>query len=423
MAMEPQNPVEWLVFQTMLWTWPLYAFGALYAVGPILGWALGGFVALVLYLGPIVRNDLQPTGPIPAVIWAWIGCMLAMLFILWIGLANWSFSPSQVIRSSVGWAKGWALMALFPLVGAAFPIRRLILVRGHCMVGLCTLCLLPLLLIAPLLGLPERLYTSPLKILGGPGSEYFAVFFYSIDPSNMSPRWQFFAPWSPFAALLGVTTVIFALEETVPKWRAIGVAAGVVMVLMSKSRMGLVGLVICPIAPRCLAVLAYRRSWQVISIGTIVLTLLNGPLLRSAEAALRSFKEARADSTRVRETLGRIAIERWQQEAFWFGHGRVAPGSHLVEYMPIGSHHTWYGLLFVKGALGFLALAIPLLWQLTLALSDTMTSSRGMLPLGVLLVFLLMSFGENIEIEVYLFWPSLILLGIHAREIEAGSVR
>ena len=45
--------------------------------------------------------------------------------------------------------------------------------------------------------------------------------------------------------------------------------------------------------------------------------------------------------TYIAGTKGRIEID-----AFWFGHGTVAPGPHLVEYMPIGSHHTWFGLLF-----------------------------------------------------------------------------
>ena len=45
-----------------------------------------------------------------------------------------------------------------------------------------------------------------------------------------------------------------------------------------------------------------------------------------------------------------------------FGHGIVERGSHLVEFMPIGSHHTWNGLLFIKGGVGMLALAVPLAW-------------------------------------------------------------
>jgi hypothetical protein len=34
-----------------------------------------------------------------------------------------------------------------------------------------------------------------------------------------------------------------------------------------------------------------------------------------------------------------------------------------------------------------------------------------------MIVFLILSMGENIEIEAYLMWPALLLLGIHLREM------
>ena len=139
-----------------------------------------------------------------------------------------------------------------------------------------------------------------------------------------------------------------------------------------------------------------------------------------AQDAVSAFKGARADSTRVRETLQRIASERWQNEAVWFGHGTVHPGSHAVEYMPIGSHHTWYGLLFVKGLVGFTALLIPMLWHTSLAMIDAARHPRGRLPMGILMTIILLSFGENLEIEAYMLWPGLVLLGIHLREMATG---
>ena len=419
----PQNPAEKIVYRALIWTWPFYAVGALYIVGPVLGWMLGGLAVLVAYFGSAVREDLRCDTPIPAVIWAWIIGMIAMLFIMWVGLINFEFGMKSIIRSTVGWAKGWALMALFPLAGAVLPIRRAILIRGQCVVGLCVLVLAPLMLIAPYVGLPEKIFTSPLKVVGGPGPEYFTVFLYTLDPASGSPRWQFFAPWSPFAALLGVLMLLFALEEKCRRWKTIGVIAGVLLILASKSRMGLVGLVLCPVLPRLLRLSAQSWAWQCLAGALAVSSMVIDGLIASAQSSVLAFKSARSDSTRVRATLQRIATERWQEEAIWFVHGRVAPGSHLVEYMPIGSHHTWYGLLFVKGLAGFFALLVPLIWQFWLAASDTVRSNRGTLPLGIILVFVLLSFGENIEIEVYLLWPSLLVLGIHAKELMKTNPR
>ena len=412
------NPIERFVYKTLTMTWPLYAVGSLYVVGPVLAWLLAGLAVLVMYLGPAVRADMRATGSIPPVVWAWIAGMGVMVIALWIGHLDWGLGLKQTIKSSIGWAKGWALLALFPLAGAVLPIRRDVLVRAQCVVGLWTLILAPLMLIAPYIGLPERIFTSPLKVIGGPGPEYFSVFLFTWDPASWTPRWQFYAPWSPFAALLGVVMVLFALEEKAVKWRSIGIAAGMLMIFASKSRMGLVGLVACTIGPRMMPLLLRGWAWQVVAGLTASMAVLGASLAAAANDAVAAFKGARADSTRVRETLQRIASERWQNEAFWFGHGTVHPGSHAVEFMPIGSHHTWFGLLFVKGLVGLFSLLVPFVWQTLIAMKDATLSPRGYLPMGIMMTLTLLSFGENIEIEAYLLWPALVVLGIHARELQ-----
>ena len=415
--MTPANPAERLVWRALTLTWPFYAVGALYVVGPVLAWILAMLAALSLYLGPAMRPDLRATGPIPAVVWAWGLGMIVMLVALWVGHLDWDLGLTKTIKSSIGWAKGWALLALFILAGSVLPIRRELIVRAQCVVGATTLAVAPLLLVAPYIGLPERIFTSPFKAVGGPGPEYFTVFLFTYDPASWTPRWQFYAPWSPFAALLGVLMVLFALEEKNRRWKAAGIAAGVLMILASKSRMGLVGLVACTIGPRLMPLILKGWAWQMMAALTASLAVVGTWLIQAAQSAVHAFSSARADSSRVRATLQRIAWERWQNEAVWFGHGTVQPGPHLVEYMPIGSHHTWYGLLFVKGLVGFFALLIPLVWQIALALIDSARGPRGFLPLGIVMTIVLLSFGENLEIEAYMIWPGLLILGLHAREL------
>ena len=419
--MSPQNPAESLLYKALIWTWPFYAIGALYAVGPVLGWTAGALALLAAYLGPAMREDLQPATTVSGLIWIWGLGMAVMLLALWVGHLDWGLGTKQTIKSSIGWAKGWVLLALFPLVGAILPIRRTLLIRGQCVVGAWTLALAPILLMAPYIGLPEKIFTSPFKVLGGPGPEYFSVYFFTYDPSSWTPRWQFYAPWSPFAALLGVIMVLFAMEEENRNWKAAGIAAGVLMILASKSRMGLVGLVACTVGPRLLPLVLKGWAWHVTAALTASLAVVGTALLSFVQNGITAFKEARADSTRVRETLQRIAEERWQNDAFWFGHGTVQPGPHLVEYMPIGSHHTWFGLLFVKGVVGFLALAVPLGLHICVVMADAARNPRGRLPLGILMTMVLLSFGENIEIEAYMLWPGLVMLGVHLREMQADS--
>jgi hypothetical protein len=161
-------------------------------------------------------------------------------------------------------------------------------------------------------------------------------------------------------------------------------------------------------------------AWQTVAGLTASLAVFGPMLVSAANNAVSTFKGARADSTRVRETLQRIAKERWENEAVWFGHGTVHPGSHAVEYMPIGSHHTWFGLLFVKGLVGMIGLLVPFVWQTILAMKDATMGPRGRLPMGIMMTLTLLSFGENIEIEADLLWPALMLIGIHARELQTG---
>ncbi|TRD15333.1 O-antigen ligase domain-containing protein [Palleronia caenipelagi] len=412
------NPVERFLYLTLIWTWPFYAVGALYLVGPVIAWILAALAAISLYFGPLFREDLQATGPVPPLAWGWMAGMFVMLIALWVGHINWNFGTVQIVKSTIGWAKGWALLALFVLIGAVLPIRRTVLIRGQCVVGVWTLCLAPLMLAAPYLGLPERIFVSPLKAVGGPGPEYFSVYLFTWDPGSQTPRWQFYLPWSPFAALMGVIMVLFALEEESRRFRSIGVAAGLLMIFASKSRMGLVGLVACTIGPRMLPLVAKYQMWLLLSGILVVTAPLVGWIRDAIGTLIYKFQKARADSTRVRSTLQRIARERWLAEAIWFGHGRVAPGGHVVEYMPIGSHHTWWGLLFVKGIVGFLALLIPIVWHIAVVMRDAIDHDRARLPLGILMTIVLLSFGENVEIEAYMLWPGLVLLGIHLREIQ-----
>ena len=424
-AIRPANPAEAIVWHTLTLTWVFYAVGALFVVGPVLAWTLAALAGLSLYLGAAIRPDLRATGPVPWLIWLWMASMLVILVALWLGHIDWGLGLKKTIKSSIGWAKGWALLALFPAIGAVLPIRRDLLIRAQCVLGLWTLLIAPVLLAAPHIGLPERIFTSPLKAVGGPGPEYFSVYFYTFDPASWTPRWQFYAPWSPFAALLGVLSVLFALEEKHRGWMWAGLGAGILMILASKSRMGLVGLVCCTIGPRLLPLVI--KSWAWLALSGIVASFAawGAAAVDLGTTGIRGFKSARADSTRVRETLQRIAWERWQSDAVWFGHGTVQPGPHLVEYMPIGSHHTWYGLLFVKGLVGFLALLVPLLAHLCVIFVDAARHPRGRLPLGIMMTMVLLSFGENIEIEAYMLWPALTVLGCHLREIHTernGSV-
>lgn len=402
---------EGLITATIGATWALWLVGGLYLAGPVLGWLLALLVARAYYLAPALPVWQRPARP-PGAVWAWAAGMAAMLFILFAGHANFSLGTGQTIKSAIGWAKGWALLALFVAAGFALPIRMQTLARAVCRLGRQTWLLLPIFLIAPYVGLPGKLWVSPLKIFGGSDDEYFAAILYTIEPGVGTARWQFFAPWSPAAGMVAVVHLLLALREPEARWRWTGVSAALAMALLSQSRLALVALAL--ILPFLWLVRRLRQPalWFAAGAGTLVAGFAGPQLIAFATALMDQFSSARADSSRVRAALGRIAIERWQNEAWWFGHGIVERGPHLVEYMPIGSHHSWYGLLFVKGFAGLLALALPMLWSLAALLRAALASANGRTGFAMILVLWLYSFGENLEVLAYLVWPGLVAIGI-----------
>ena len=415
MAASPELPLsapERLITWTLVSTYWLWLIGGLYLAGPALGWILGWQVARAYYLAPALPPEQRPPGPLPLAIIAWLTGMGAMLIILLIGHADFGLGAAQTLKSAVGWAKGWELIALFPLAGFALPIRIEVLARAVCRLALQTMLLLPLFLLAPVLHLPSQLWVSPLTVLGGAGDMFFTATLYTVDPETGSVRWQFFAPWAPAAGIVAVIHFLLARHEPVAAWRWTGYVASVLFALLTASRMALIALMVIIPAAMMIGRLHRPRIWFAMAPLLLLAGWFAPQLIELMDRAQSAFAGARASSSRVRAALGRIAVQRWQHEAYWFGHGTVERGPHLVEYMPIGSHHTWYGLLYVKGLAGVIALAVPMAWTFIATAAAAMRGKLGELGLAMTLTYLFYSFGENLEVLTYLAWPALVAIGI-----------
>ncbi len=413
-SIAPENPEERLIWSAIVGSWAFYSIGALYIVGPAVAVALLAKQVWRHYIAP-ARPATRPEAP-PLGVMLWIAGMVAMLIALLVAHNANELGAAQTLKSAIGWLKGWGLLAAFPLAGACLRIRAEVVVRAYLRLARQTLVITPFLIAAALVHLPSRLFVSPLSVIGGPGPEFFAIYLYIVDPSDSSLRWQFFAPWAPAAGMIGNMIFVLAFFEQDRRFRYIGIAAGVMMALLTRSRMAMLFIGICPVALWVLSRLS--RSWLLSTAAalSVAIGIIADTLIGVIQNAVAAFRGARADSTRVRETLGRIAVDRWWDEAPVWGHGIVVRGGHNVEFMPIGSHHTWYGLLYVKGAVGFMALAIPLAWSLIEMILLAQVSRLGRLGLAIVLMLIFYSFGENLEILAYLCWPGLILLGCALRE-------
>jgi hypothetical protein len=334
-----------------------------------------------------------------------------MLLALLVAHLQYDLGAPQTLKSAIGWLKGWGLLALFPLAGACLRIRYAVLVRANSWFALQTLIITPFLVAAALAHLPPRLFVSPFEIVGGPGPEYFSVYLYIVDPSNGALRWQFIAPWAPAAGMIGNLMFVFAWFEPDRRFKILGLCVGVMIAFMTKSRMAMLFLVMYPPLLWTLSRLGRPRLLGAGAALSVFIGIIADTVITAVQDGVSAFRSARMDSTRVREALGRIALDRWWEEAPVWGHGVVVRGPHHVEFMPIGSHHTWFGLLYVKGAVGLLALAVPIAWTVIEMLLLAQVSDRGRLGLSVVIVLIFYSFGENLEILAYLFWPGLVAIG------------
>jgi hypothetical protein len=415
-SLKPANLPEQVVWGAIAYTYLIWLTGGLYVVGALLGWVLLLFLLIKL----LAQDEATPEADRLSIsfgIWIWIIGMLAMLVALIMGHLDYNLETGQLIKSSIGWMKGWAGLALYPLAGC-LNIRPQIIYRAVCVVGFCTLIITPILLVAPTLHLPQILYVSPLKAVGGPGNEFFDVPLYEVDGSTGELRWRLFTPWGPALGFVGNVYFMLALQEKNKAWRWRGMAGAVLMCFICKSRLAQLCIVLVPLSTAIVS--GFSRPLILIAMGVVscLTGMFSSILLTAIDRYWENFKAARASSTRVRMALQRIALERWQREAPLWGHGIVEDGPHLVERMPIGSHHTWAGLLFVKGIVGFLGLAIPMGWSLMELWLKSLDPRRSTAKVGlsIVMILLLYTFAENLEILDYLYWPGLLVMGIAFQE-------
>lgn len=397
---------ERLIYGAIVLTWPVYFVGGLYILGSVIGWLLLGITLLRLFVEGSGAHHR-----VPLIIGLWVAGMLMMEISLLIAHSQWSLGTAQTIKSSIGWAKGWALLAIFPLCGAILKFRIALISRGCCIVAGQALLFMFLTVVVYAVGGPETLFVSPLQEVGGPGPEYFEVRLFGTNPESGLPRWFFFAPWAPAAGLVSCLMLPLCVQEQDPRWRMIGLTGCFVMCLLSQSRVGLVVFVV--ILPLSFLIRHNLQPWVLVAMGVAIplVLLLGQPVIEAGLDFYQQVKESRPGSTRVRNTLANIALQRWEHEAPVWGHGILERGPKAVEHMLIGSHHSWYGLLFVKGWVGVVALAVPLVCSLFYLSWQAQRSVHACTALSLVLVLSFYSLYENLEMLAYLYWPALLWIG------------
>ena len=409
--LKPQNLPEKLIWWYIICTYPIYYLGGQYLLAPLLGY----FLALCLFKQWWNQTPVTPLEDkiiIPVAVWFWIIGVLVIEIALIIGHLDFDLGFGKIISSSVNrWLRTWTLFPIFMLVGS-LKIRPQIIYRAACIICIQSLFLA---IVASIVRMPNLVYTSPLSVFGG--GNFYEVFVLGTLTDESKFRLVLFAPWAPALGLVANVYFFLAKKEKNSQLRWLGMIGAIAMIVGSVSRLA----IICLPLTLCLTWFLLNIYRPIVQLGTALFAFLGGflapTIISDLQLAHEEFSKARPGSSRVRAVLGRIAINRWQNEAFVWGHGTLSgKGPRIAGYMPIGTHHTWFSILYDHGLVGCLSLAIPLVWSLSELVFKAQKSLIAEVGLNIILILIIFSLGENIDGLTYLYWPGLVILGISFNE-------
>jgi len=417
MTVKPQNFEEKLVWYTIILTYPIYFLGAQFIWIPALGIIMAGCVFKRLWLQTKDTPESERIS-IPLSVWIWIVAMLVIELTIFMSHMEFELGVLKFVFTTVNnWARSWALMALFPLVGC-LKIRPQVIYRAACILCLQSLILAFICYLMYLLHIPSFSYISPLVAFRGSAS-FYTVNLYDVGGDFGEAR-QFrlrlFANFANNLGLIGNVYFFLASQEANRKWRWLGTIGGAAMVVGSGSRSTIVCLVAVPIASWLLT----NFSWP-IQLATGLLSLVTGmiaPQLIDLMQTVweRTISGIRRSSEVVRRRLAEVTMNRWLEAPIW-GHGVVEErGPKYTEHMPIGTHNHWPDLLYLHGVVGFLAFTFAIVWGFIELTLKARKSAIAKTALNIYLVLLISTAAVDVQLASYLCWQGLILTGIAFKE-------
>lgn len=407
--MKPENFAEKVIYYSAIGTYVFYFLGAQYIVIPAIAWLLTLYLCLKLWQQRSTTSD-QIT--IPISVWVWIFSMLLLELALVMGHIDFDLGLVKTVFSSVNnWARQYALLVLFPLIGC-LNIRPQILYRAACIVCLQSLVFNFIALLNFSLNLPHFSYISPLAIFGGGSDELYSVALYEIEYGTNLLRLKLFAPWCPELGMIANIYFFLAFQERNQKWRMIGIAGAIAMIIGSFSRAAIVCLPFILLLVWFLGQLTQPTTYVTLGITSFITSIFTPQLLNLVQTSREQFDSFRASSSEVRGLLVNLALDRWNEAPIW-GHAVVTPWMNTPG---IGTHHTWVGLLFIRGIVGLTAFILPLTWSFIDLLYKAQKSSTAKVGLSIILVLFIFSSVVDISYIVHLYWLGLIMLGIALKE-------
>jgi hypothetical protein len=415
---KPQNFEEKLIWYGLLSTYVIYLLGAQPIFFPVIAWIL------VVYLGKKFWDQDEETPEsekikIPIIAWIWVIFIPLMVVALIFSHIDFNLGVGRLIRSLVKWGREWGLWAIFPLI-ACLNIRPKLLYRAVCIVCLQSLFFIILCYLAYLVRIPPgALYVSPFHRIGGGSRDFYSVLFYFFDGESGQPRLSLFTPWSPTLALTGMIYFFLVRQELNPKWRMIGTIGAVAMVVGSLSRMAMVSIPLVMVVTWALTNFDQPVLYFTAGLSSALTGIFASEMMGSITSFVNRINQARASSSKLRFKLAEISLYKWRTDAPIWGHGFTAErGPGYTLFFPIGTSGcgTWVNVLYTKGIVGFIALAVPLICTFFVLTYKASKSEPARVGLRIFLVLLLFSITQEVDVLSYVNWPGLLMIGLALKD-------
>jgi hypothetical protein len=297
---------------------------------------------------------------------------------------------------------GWGFLGLAVAGGSAWELSSPRMIRAIMVFTSYTLALVVVsLAIFFILGVQDLELTTPVRFLLGsrPAIDFYAgVTFYQPPEASLGlPRMVLFFPWKTCFGYAGIAFFVIALCERDPRWRTVGLTAGIVAVVFSFSRAAVAALPISVLAVVLLRagpkfILLIALSCCALALGMIVSGSGPTDVINGVQELVRS---ARPNSSQARDLI--------YDHSWWgfldspiFGQGWVGESILRQETLPIGSHSSVYGTLYTGGAITFASLAFAALMTLGVLIEAAIRfrTPQAAAAVGLMAGTVVFSYGE-----------------------------
>lgn len=409
--------VFWYVALAPLW----------WMTGTLMPLGVGG--AVVLF---IRRPPRQPLIRAVSLLWIAVGLMQALSTTV-----NWATAEDPGVGLLRGLGSfvttGWMLIGIAIGVGGEAGLATPRITRAICVhAGWILLFTGFSLFAAHGLGWPELIVPSPLGLLV-PGDLPVVRFqmrmiFYTSDSllDSRSMRLTLFYPWATALALAGATALLVGTADRLRPWRLLAAAAGIVAVLLSYSRSAVLCLTGALLVLAFLRLSGVGRAAVLLAAGLALnLALLGGfDPVETARSVQEGFTNVRAGSSAARALVYELSWAHFFDRPI-LGHGWMSPPvARWLSSMPMGSHSSFYGVLYLGGIATFAVLCLAYVGTLAAAVLRLRDRPReGPVAFVLLLLMGVVAAGESINILVPSLLATFVWLGGALRRPEPATVR